>query len=203
MEKRVLFMGDSIAADAALSFVPSVVQKLSKRIGQSVTAVNSSVPSSNVLDLLDRAQELLVGEEFSAAVVFVGINDSKNLVQTREALVPLPLFRSRLSDLAKRIEMCTQNVVLCGLPDLLFSHIEESGILDDYWFWRVDEYRGYSAAISEVSKESSRRKFVDLKSIFDECEFDTVDLFKSDGVHPNSLGQYLISSALVEELSKL
>jgi hypothetical protein len=94
MSIRLLFLGDSIAAESTFGFVPITVNVISRTFNVTADSFNSSVPSSNVLDLLDRTQQLLPLEvhPFSAAAIFVGINDSKILAQFHEPLVPLDLF---------------------------------------------------------------------------------------------------------------
>ena len=118
MSIRLLFLGDSIAAESTVGFVPITINVISRTFHLTADSFNSSVPSSNVLDLLDRAQQLLPLEiqPFTAAAIFVGINDSEMLAQFHESLVPLDLFSRRLLMLVERLERAGVLVALCG-PD--------------------------------------------------------------------------------------
>lgn len=56
--KRILTLGDSIGARELDGF-PVLIQRILEDRDDTYRVVSSSVPSSNVLDLLDRTYELL------------------------------------------------------------------------------------------------------------------------------------------------
>lgn len=205
MSTRLLFLGDSVAAEPTIGFVPMAVRAVSNKIDVSISSVNSSVPSSNVLDLLDRVQELLPTQTagFRAACIFVGINDSKILAQFHEALVPLDLFASRLRMLTERLEGAGAAVALCGLPDLHFSRVEGGQALKDYWYWIPDEYRRYNSVICNLAAGSPTRQFVDLDAAFKADPKGVDSLFGPDGVHPSAEGHAVIADAVATGLTSL
>lgn len=200
----VLFLGDSIGARPN-GYVDQVSAQLRARPESrpDLQIVNSSVDSSNVLDLLDRAQETLPSNPVDVAVVFVGINDSKILTHIGKELVPLVLFAERLEDLAHRLEVGGSRVILCGLPLLRFRHIKATGVLDQYWHWDPDRYGEYGSAIrSTAASRPGKRFFVDLESAF-AAHNDRAPLFEADGVHPTDLGHETIAGAILEVLVPL
>jgi lysophospholipase L1-like esterase len=205
MSIRILFLGDSVAAETTVGFVPMAVRAVSGTVDVSISSVNSSVPSSNVLDLLDRAQELLPLQKdpFTVACIQVGINDSKILAQFHEALVPLELFSSRLRMLAERLESTGTAVALCGLPDLHFSRIAGGQGLKDYWYWIPDDYHRYNSAILDTARTSATREFVDLDSAFKSYPRGIDSLFGPDGVHPSATGHAVIADAVSAGLVRL
>lgn len=202
MVERLLFLGDSVAAEPAMSFVPMALAACSATMDVA-EAVNSSVPSSNVFDVLDRTQELLPlrTEAFTTAVIFVGINDSKIFARFDEPLVPLDMFKRRLSMLSERLEAAGIRVVLCGLPDLNLDRVKAGGHLDDFWYWLPHEYRRYDEVIREVAGAQDRRLYVDLDAAFASAPGDRDDLFGPDGVHPSLRGQMIIGSAIAHGLT--
>jgi len=205
MYTRILFLGDSVAAETAIGFVPMTVRILSDTVDVSVSSVNSSVPSSNVLDLLDRVQELLPTQTdpFAVACILVGINDSKILAQFHEPLVPLALFGSRLRMLVERLEGTGSTVALCGLPDLHFARIEANKALREFWYWKPEDYHAYNAVIRDLAGASHTRAFVDLDAAFKAGQADLDMLFGPDGVHPSALGHAVIADAVSAGLASL
>jgi lysophospholipase L1-like esterase len=205
MSTRILFLGDSVAAETTIGFVPMAVRAVSGTVDVSISSVNSSVPSSNVLDLLDRAQELLPlqKDSFAVACIQVGINDSKILAQFHEALVPLELFSTRLRMLTERLEDTGTSVALCGLPDLHFSRIAENRSLKDYWYWIPGDYHQYNAAILDIAQVSDAREFIDLDSAFKSYAQGIDPLFGPDGVHPSVAGHAVIADAVSSGLIRL
>lgn len=205
MSTRILFLGDSVAAETTIGFVPMSVRAVSDTIDVAISSVNSSVPSSNVLDLLDRTQELLPLQKdpFTVACIQVGINDSKILAQFHEALVPLDVFSSRLRMLVKRLEGTGTAVALCGLPDLHFSRIAKNEGLKDYWYWIPDDYHQYNSAIIETAKSSGKREFINLDSAFKSYPKGIDSLFGPDGVHPSAVGHSVIADAVSAGLINL
>jgi lysophospholipase L1-like esterase len=205
MYTRILFLGDSVAAEPTVGFVPMTVRILTNTIDVSVSSVNSSVPSSNVLDLLDRVQELLPtqADPFAVACILVGINDSKILAQFHEPLVPLELFGSRLRMLVERLEGTGSSVALCGLPDLHFARIRANETLREFWYWKPADYHAYTAVIRDLAAESRARAFIDLDAAFKAAPPDTDALFGPDGVHPSALGHAVIADAVSAGLAGL
>lgn len=197
---RILVLGDSIAADAEISFANHL--QISTQNDDQVRVVVSAVPSSNVFDILDRTQELLPSDsDFDFAVIQVGINDSKRLTGFGLPLVPLDWFASRLEILCQRLEADGIRPILCGLPRLAFERIASSEFLKPYWGWDVDEYQSYSARISAIAHSRPGREFVGLWAPFSVPR--RSDLFKEDGVHPNAQGQLLMAHEINAVITRL
>ncbi len=201
---HILFLGDSIGADPAYSFVPMVIGRLRKLRDEGLDVVNSSVDSSNVFDALDRAQELLAAQRFDVVVVFIGVNDTKILAHIGEALVPRSLYAHTMEMLVRRCEMNGARVFVCGLPDLAFKQISRSEFLKPYWTWDVDAYHTYDASLREiVAKAPMTRTFIDLEAEFAAGGNPRESLFRADGVHPNQRGADAIAEAIARSLDPI
>lgn len=197
MAFSLLVVGDSIAAEPNTGFVPMLAARLAEA-GQDWDITNSSVPSSNIFDALDRVQELGQEPHFDAAVVFIGINDSKVFIGLDEPLVPREWFALKFEDFCRRLQGFGAQVLLCGLPRLDFERVSETGILDQYWYWIPEDYESYSDTIRIVADRDHERHFVDLAFAFNASQDE--DLFGPDGVHPSTRGHMAIAKAISEVL---
>ena len=190
-----LFLGDSIGA-ADNSFADQLIDRLGR-----VNAVNSSVDSSNIFDILDRVQELLPDEAFANFVIFVGVNDSKIFDHLHKPLVEEALFEEKYGDLLARLEVTPCTIYMCGLPNLMFDHISASGILHDRWTWDPSKYERYSTIIEELAGKQENRHFVNLEGTFLTAP-NRDKLFGPDGVHPSSDGHTRIADAIEASIRK-